>query len=127
IEAASAARAIRTFINGGDSPEEPAPSLLASRPLQSLDELIGIPGVPRELVEQAAEFLTVDGDGTINRVTASDPVLSAAGGELRDEPSRIVVVSRGWLDGHTLTHEIQAVYAIVGSELTLVRWRERNL
>jgi type II secretory pathway component PulK len=127
IAAESAARAIRGFINGGESPTEPSPSLLAARPLQSLDELIGIPGVPRELVERAAEFLTVDGDGTINRATAPDPVLAAAGGELRDEPSRIVVVSRGWLDGHALTHEIQAVYAIVGSELTLVRWRERNL
>jgi hypothetical protein len=54
-------------------------------------------------------------------------VLAAAGGELRDEPSRILIVSRGWQDGHALTHEIQAVYAVVGNELTLVRWRERDL
>jgi hypothetical protein len=54
-------------------------------------------------------------------------VLSAAGGDLREEPSRIIVVSRGWLDGHALTHEIQAVYAIEGSRLALVRWRERTL
>ena len=110
IAAEAAARAIRPFL-----------------PLQSLDDLLRIPGVPRALAEQASEFLTVDGDGTINRVTASDTVLAAAGGELRDEPSRILVVSRGWRDGHPLTHEIQAVYAVVGNQLTLVRWRERDL
>jgi hypothetical protein len=69
----------------------------------------------------------VDGDGSINRATAPEVVLAAAGGDLRDEPSRILVASRGWLDGHALTHEIQAVYAVVGGALTLVRWRERTL
>jgi hypothetical protein len=53
--------------------------------------------------------------------------MAAAGGELRDEPSRILIVSRGWREGNALTHEIQAVYAVSGSELTLVRWRERDL
>jgi hypothetical protein len=60
-------------------------------------------------------------------MTASDTVLSAAAGDLRDAPSRILVVSRGWQDGHKLTHEIQAVYALNGPQLTLVRWRERDL
>jgi type II secretory pathway component PulK len=110
IAAESAARAIRPYL-----------------PLQSLDRLREIPDVPRGLADAAMEFLTVDGDGTINRATASDTVLAAAGGELRDEPSRILVVSRGWLEGHALTHEIQAVYGVVGNELTLIRWRERDL
>ena len=96
-------------------------------PLRSLDELSRIPGVDPNLAGRAAPFLTVDGDGTINRSTASDTVLATAGGELRDEPSRILVVSRGWLDGHALTHEIQAVYSVRGGELALVRWRERDL
>ena len=39
-------------------------------------------------------------------------------------PSRLLVVSRGWQVGHPLTHEIQAVYAIVGTTLRLVSWRE---
>ncbi|MBM4184962.1 MAG: hypothetical protein FJ207_12235 [Gemmatimonadetes bacterium] len=117
IQAESAARAIRAFV-GGD---------VTGRPLQSLDEMQRIPGVPRPLAERAVGFLTVDGDGTINRATASDTVLAAAGGELRDAPSRILVVSRGWLDGHPLTHEIQAVYAVGERELILVRWRERDL
>ena len=51
----------------------------------------------------------------------------AAGGSVQDEPSRVIVVSRGWLRGHSLTHEIQAVYAIAGNQLTLVRWTERDL
>ena len=123
IEAEGAANAIRMYITGGTD----TPDLLAARPLQSLDELMRINGVPRALAERAAAFLTVDGDGTINRATASDTVLASARGELRDEPSRILVVSRGWLEGHPLTHEIQAVYAVNGRELTLVRWRERDL
>jgi type II secretory pathway component PulK len=110
LAAEAAARAVRAFL-----------------PMQSLDALAAVPGLPVALAEAASEFLTVDGDGTINRMTASDTVLATAGGELRDEPSRILVVSRGWLEGHALTHEIQAVYGVVGNELTLIRWRERNL
>ena len=42
-------------------------------------------------------------------------------------PSRLLIVSRGWLDGHPLTHEIQAVYGIAGPRLYLMTWRERDL
>jgi general secretion pathway protein K len=42
-------------------------------------------------------------------------------------PSRLLIVSRGWLDGHPLTHEIQAVYGIAGTTLYLMSWRERDL
>jgi hypothetical protein len=41
-------------------------------------------------------------------------------------PSRLLIVSRGWHDGHPLTHEIQAVYGIAGGELYLLTWRERD-
>ena len=34
-------------------------------------------------------------------------------------PTRLLVISRGWLAGHPLTHEIQAVYAVVGPALKL--------
>jgi type II secretory pathway component PulK len=101
--------------------------LVAARPLRSLDELERVRGVSAGLVRAAAPFLTVDGDGRINRQTASDTVMVAATGSMQDEPSRILVISRGWLRGHSLTHEIQAVYAIAGNQLTLVRWRERDL
>jgi general secretion pathway protein K len=42
-------------------------------------------------------------------------------------PRRILIVSRGWLAGHPLTHEIRAGYAIVGPKLVLLSWRERDL
>ena len=122
IAAENTARAIRNYI--GDPATQ---SLDALRTIESLDDVARIPGVSRSVLASAAAFLTVDGDGTINRMTASDTVLSAVGGDLRDEPSRILVVSRGWQDGHKLTHEIQAVYALNGAQLTLVRWRERDL
>jgi general secretion pathway protein K len=134
LDAERAAQAIRAYVGGvTDGSLDPSGSgelaggLSEIRPLRSLDELFRIPGLSPELARRAAGSLTVDGDGTINRATASDTVLAAAAGELRDEPSRILVVARGWLDGHPLTHEIEAVYAVVGSELTLIRWRERDL
>jgi general secretion pathway protein K len=42
-------------------------------------------------------------------------------------PNRLLLVSRGWLPGHPLSHEIQASYAIVGENLLLFSWRERDL
>ena len=42
-------------------------------------------------------------------------------------PSRLLVISRGWLAGHSLTHEIQAVYSIEGDHLVLRAWQERDL
>ena len=41
-------------------------------------------------------------------------------------PSRLLVISRGWQSGHPLTHEIQAVYAIVGSSVKLQSQLERD-
>jgi general secretion pathway protein K len=132
--ATGTARAIRRFIDrdavtgGVGSQSNPgSSSLIAARTFRSLDELEQVPGVSLGLLRAAAPYLTVDGDGKINRVTASDTVMIAAGGSVQDEPSRVIVVSRGWHRGHSLTHEIQAVYAIVGNQLTLVRWTERDL
>jgi general secretion pathway protein K len=42
-------------------------------------------------------------------------------------PSRILLISRGWLRGHPLTHEIQAVYGVAGQKLVLQAWQERDL
>jgi general secretion pathway protein K len=42
-------------------------------------------------------------------------------------PSRVLLLSRGWSEGHPLTHEIQAAYAVVGQQLRLQSWRERDL
>ena len=103
----------------------------ATRPFRSLEALRSVPGVPAQLLVDAAPYLTIDGDGRVNRVTASRPVLRAAAGDLVDEPSRLLLVSRGWSSGHPLTHEVQAVFAIAreptGDRLVLLRWRERDL
>ena len=42
-------------------------------------------------------------------------------------PSRLMIIGRGWQDGHPLTHEIQAVYAVAGTRLVLLAWQERDL
>lgn len=97
-----------------------------ARPLRSLDELDVVPGLDQALIRRAAPFLTADGDGNINQMTASREVLAAAGGDLRREPSRLLVISRGWRDGHPLNHEIQAAYAVQDDRLALVRWQERS-
>jgi type II secretory pathway component PulK len=124
-QATTIARAIRSRIDPVSAAVTTQPSRF-TRPFRSLDELRTLDGVPSDVLERAAPYLTVDGDGRINRQRASDTVLVAATGEHVDEPSRLVVVGRGWLDGHPLTHEIQSVYAISGVELVLVHWRERD-
>ncbi len=130
-EAVRAADAIRMRV--GSDEDLPAradiayPVLPPARPLRSLEELRTIADVSESLAISAAPYLTVDGDGKINRAAASDTVLAVAAGSLVDEPSRILIISRGWLPGQALTHEIQAVYAIDGSNVVLVRWQERDL
>jgi hypothetical protein len=42
-------------------------------------------------------------------------------------PSRLLIVGRGWQDGHPLTHGIQAVYLVAGARLVLLAWQERDL
>lgn len=128
--AAAIAAAIRAAVGGGvpeDGPATPGESFPLASPLLDLAELHGLGLVPRAVLERAMEGLTVDGDGTINRRAAGDAVLAAAAGELRDEPTRLLLVSRGWMGGHPLTHEVQAVYEIQVDRLVLIRWRERTL
>ncbi len=116
--AADAARAIRHHIDS-----IPGQANL----FQSLDEVASVRGVGDEIIAAASPWLTVDGDGQVNRATASPVVLGVARGSLIDEPSRVLLIARGWQRGHPLTHEVQAVYAIQGNQLAFVRWRERDL
>src|SRR5207245_9082050 len=51
-------------------------------------------------------------------------VASAPAPRLAVIPSRLLIVGRGWQEGHPLTHEIQAVYAVVGVRLVLRGWQE---
>lgn len=138
-EATNAARSVRRWVDEGGGVQTIPPGALGARsdlsyprvsgarPLRTLEELRRIAGVTERLAVDAAPYLTVDGDGRINRSSASDTVMSAAAGSLIDEPTRILIISRGWLNGHPLTHEIQAVYGIEGNSVALVRWQERDL
>lgn len=96
------------------------------RRIESLDELQAIAGVNSELLERVAPLLTVDGDGNVNRRAAAPQVIAAASGSLVDRPSRILIVSRGWLRASPLTREIEAVYDVAFDGLRLVRWREQE-
>ena len=116
--AANTARAIRRHIDSVPG---------SAQLLQSLDEVAALPGVNATAIASAAAWLTVDGDGQVNRATAAAEVLGVARGSLVDEPTRIVLIARGWQRGHPLTHEVQAVYAVQGNQLAFVRWRERDL
>ena len=126
--AAAIAGAIRQRIDAGES-SDPSTTfrVRSATPIRSLDELHQRGLVPDPVLARAAQYLTVDGDGAINARTASDTVLVAASGELRDEPGRLLLISRGWVSGHPLTCEIQAVYAISGNRLVFSHWRERSL
>jgi general secretion pathway protein K len=94
--------------------------------IETIDELLEIPGVDPALLLRIAPLLTVDGNGYVNRRAAPAAVVAAASGSLVDHPVRLLVVSRGWMRGHPLTREIEAVYDVTGDELRLVRWRERE-
>jgi general secretion pathway protein K len=50
-----------------------------------------------------------------------------AGVVVTTTPNRLLIISRGWQRGSPLTHEIQAVYAVVGAQLLLQVWQERDL
>lgn len=94
------------------------------RPFESLDELRALAGLDVRVLDAVASSLTVDGDGRINRQSASAVIRAAASGSLVDAPTRLLLVSRGWQRGHPLTREIQAVYDVSDDGLRLVRWRE---
>lgn len=128
-EAATIASAIRRRIDPGGATRESSGALqpLSVTPLRSLEQLRLEGLAPARVLERSAQYLTVDGDGSINARTAPDTVRVAAAGELRDEPTRLLLISRGWLSGHPMTSEIQAVFSISGSRLAFSHWRERWL
>ena len=71
----------------------------------------------------------VRGDALGDAAVTGAAVTGAAGtgARLGIEPSRLLLVSRGWLPGHPLTREIQAVFAVQRQRLVLQSWRERDL
>ena len=61
-------------------------------------------------------------------LTSTDGVRArgAPGPLLTLVPTRVLLVSRGWQAGHALTHEIDAVYLVLGQTLVLQSWEERD-
>ena len=90
--------------------------------------LAALPGVSvtvaRSLVRRRETGELVFGPDPVRSQLAGVPGGVAA---LAVLPSRLLIVSRGWQDGHPLTHEIQAVYDVLGARLTLLAWQERDL
>lgn len=125
FSAAAVARARRDSVASELLGRDNGPRLL--RRIESLDALRDIPGMDVVALERAAPYLTVDGDGQVNRRAAPRAVLASATGSLVDAPSRLMLVARGWYLGHPLTRQIQAVYDVQESGLRLVRWRETDL
>lgn len=56
----------------------------------------------------------------------SGPVTAEGFPPLTVAPTRIMLVSRGWLPGSPVTHEIQATYVVLGSLMVLQSWEERD-
>lgn len=102
---------------------------LAEKPLQRLGELALRHEVPEDVASAVAPFVTVWGDGSVDTTAAPEPVRAAlsSSAALVSAPTRVLIVSRGWLNGFPLTHEIQAVYAIGAGTPQLVAWQERDL
>lgn len=123
--AIASARAQRDSIAAALLGRSDSPRML--QPIQTLDALHDIPGMDIVALQKVAEFLTVDGNGQINRRAASREVLASASGSLVDAPSRLLIIARGWYAGHPLTRQIEAVYDVAENGLRLVRWRETDL
>lgn len=96
-------------------------------PFADVADLRALPGMTAAAFAQLAPLVTVDGDGVINRVTAPPAVLTVASGSVVTQPTRLVLIARGWRVGHPLTHEITAVVDVTGATPRLITWRERDL
>lgn len=86
--------------------------------------LAALPGMSEE---RAREIVARRGTGETFSSPAALQDFGPASALLTTMPTRLLIVSRGWLQGHALTHEIHAVYGIAGAHLYLISWRERDL
>jgi len=86
------------------------------------------PGGARKLIARRSDgpFTSVgEVQALLRGANASSPAVQLP--QFAVVPSRLLLTSRGWVSGHPLTHEIQAVYAVTRRQLTLQSWRERDL
>ena len=95
--------------------------------------LAALPGISSAMARSAVRrretgevfVMATDPFGPLGGVPGG--VASAPAPRLSVMPSRLLIVSRGWQDGYPLTHEIQAVYDVLGARLELRAWQERDL
>ena len=92
-----------------------------------LASLPGIgPTIARRIVERRQSGEVFSSSDQF-RPTASAGRVSAEGfPTLTVAPTRVMLVSRGWLPGSPITHEVQATYVIIGSLMVLQSWEERD-
>jgi general secretion pathway protein K len=83
------------------------------------------PAVAQRIVSRR-EAGEVFASGDMFRPTDAGPTSTEGFPSLLVAPTRIMLVSRGWLPGSPITHEIQATYTILGSLMVLQSWEERD-
>jgi hypothetical protein len=94
--------------------------------------LAALPGISPEKARALAARRDGGGGGGFSSVDdfrptpGSQDVVPVEGTLLAITPTHVMVVSRGWLRGSPLTHEIQATYLVFGGKLTLRSWEERD-
>ena len=99
--------------------------------------LAALPGLGRSKAEALVRrresgdiFASADPAG-VPRPSSGDPESVSPGSmpipNVVTTPTRLLLISRGWQEGHPLTHEIQAAYAVLGQRLVLQYWWERDL
>lgn len=95
--------------------------------------LAALPGLgaaaARSIVERRASGEVFEPSASAQQPRGTQVVIASAPPDVLvlTEPSRLLIIARGWQEGSPLTHEIQAVYSIVGSRLVLQGWQERDL
>jgi type II secretory pathway component PulK len=99
--------------------------------------LAAVPGigtaVARSLVQRRQEGEVFTSTDPNRRRPAGEPdemgttTPTQAFSQLVTTPTRLMLISRGWQEGHPLTHEIQAAYLLLGRRLVLQAWWERDL
>ena len=95
--------------------------------------LAAVPGIgplrARRLVAERTAGAVFESPGAVSSVLqrAGDPGGGASVMHMTAVPHRLLIVSRGWLAGQPLTHEIRAVFDVDAGLLTLRFWTERDL
>jgi hypothetical protein len=92
--------------------------------------LASLPGIGRAVAQrivsrrEAGEVFT--SSDTFRPTAPTGPVSVEGFPALTVAPTRVMLLSRGWLPGSPVTHEIQATYIVLGSLMTLQSWEERD-